>query len=103
MNRVLNFISFAAFGLLIAGALMVAGGGTAARLNGSAEAGAAIPGALDMRSLLVGIGTGLLLATMGRVSWLDLPQRFIAWLERNERRFLRFGLAAMCLGVIFFY
>jgi hypothetical protein len=103
MNRVLNFISFAAFGLLVAGALMVAGGGSAPRLDGPVDGGAVTPGALDLRSLLAGIAAGLLMATMGRISWFDLPQRMIAWLQRNERKFLRLGMAGLCLGVLLFY
>ncbi|MCB1519971.1 MAG: hypothetical protein KDJ37_05270 [Hyphomicrobiaceae bacterium] len=58
---------------------------------------------LDATSLLVGVAIGFGLAVAGRVSWLDLPRRAIAWLIAHESNFYRAGIAAVCLGVLLFY
>lgn len=58
---------------------------------------------LDYISLLLGLFLGLLLATIARISWSDLPRRFAAWLIRNEANFLRLGLAFCFLAIIVLY
>lgn len=60
-------------------------------------------GGLHWPSALAGTLFGLVLAAMARVSWLDMPRRFVRWLVVNERNFYRVGMAAACLAVLIFY
>lgn len=107
MNRILSLFSFGAFGLLIAGVLMVVMSGPSARLPPSAESFAPTPevasAPIDVRSLIIGIIAGWTLAYAGRIPWFELPARAIGWLLKNERNLLRFGMAAILLGVVIFY
>ncbi len=107
MKRVLNFLALLAMGLLIAGLIAVVVSGPAARLPSEATLFDPNSGesafALDTKSLLIGIAAGWLLSILMRVSWVDLPARTVAWLMRNERNFLRFGMAGAFVAVLFFY
>lgn len=60
-------------------------------------------GGLHWPSALAGTVSGLLMAMMARVSWLDMPRRLVRWLVANERNFYRVGMAAACLAVLIFY
>jgi hypothetical protein len=105
MPRVLSILSLLAFGLLLAGILAVVLSGSGARIPStlpSLEPGRS-GGSLDHTSLLIGLAAGWLLAVIGRVPWLELPQRAIAWLFRNERNIFRAGMAAAFLAVLILY
>lgn len=103
MKSVLGFVSTLAVGLLAAGAVTVVGrGGQPGELE--AGLGMAGPGfAIDPRSLLLGLTLGLVLATLARISWAELPRRIVLWLLANERNFYRMGWAALLIGVLLFY
>lgn len=58
---------------------------------------------LQWPSFLYGVVAGVVLTILARVSWFDLPRRFVAWLWHNERNFYRLGMAGVCLGVLLFY
>lgn len=117
MRRVVSFFSVLAFGLLIAGVLAVALTGSdlgqpgalglpgrgAGEIAGTATGGSTGGFGLDHISLLIGMAAGWALATMGRIPWLELPQRTIAWLFKNERNIFRFGMAGLFLAVLVFY
>lgn len=60
-------------------------------------------GQLQWPSVFFGVMAGVVLASLARVSWFDLPRRFVGWLWRNERNFYRLGMAGVCLGVLLFY
>ncbi len=111
MKKTLNLLSLMAFGLLIAGIVVVMTAGSPARLPlgpslAPPPAATPIPAgstALDPLSMLVGIVAGYVLSFAGRVPWLELPYRAVAWLVRNERNILRIGMAIFLLGVVIFY
>jgi hypothetical protein len=106
MKSVLGFFSLLAVGFLAAGVLAVVstspGALSVSRLPiglGSGEGS----GELDLTSLLLGLAAGLLLATLARISWAELPRRSIDWLLANERNFARLAWAALFIGVLYFY
>lgn len=105
MKYVLSFFSLFAFGLLIAGVLTVVLSSPSMRLPFSASGEGFLPagGSLDHTSLLIGMAAGWALAMVGRVPWLELPQRAISWLLANERNIFRFGMAGMFLAVVLYY
>ncbi|WP_041318252.1 hypothetical protein [Hyphomicrobium nitrativorans] len=102
MRSALGFFSLLAFGVLGAGVLTVVG---------TAEGDAAIAELLGVRdgeglhpgSLFVGLVLGVVLSALARVSWTELPRRFVAWLLSHERIFFRLGLVGVFLGILVFY
>ncbi|MGQ0672507.1 MAG: hypothetical protein ACT4N2_06445 [Hyphomicrobium sp.] len=103
MRRILGFLSVVALAVLSVGALSVAG---LAPVSAPEDMTAsAVPGriALDQQSLLVGTVLGVLLATLGRLSWADYPRRAIHWMLANERRIMRGGFAVIFLAVLLYY
>lgn len=108
MKKALNLFALFAFGLLVAGVLVVMSAGSPGRVPQGPGLMAAAPrpdsvAALDPLSVLVGIGCGWVLSFAGRVPWLELPTRAVSWLIRNERNILRFGMAVVLLAVVVFY
>jgi hypothetical protein len=101
MRRILGFLSLIALSILAAGALGVAGLGPLA--GKTALSSSASSFTLDYRSLLAGTVLGVVLSSIGRLGWADLPRRVIAWIYANERKLIRCGYAAMLLGVLLFY
>lgn len=97
MRSALGFLSLLAFGLA-AGVLTVVGSGSLVALAGAGE-GARV----DLVSLLIGLVLGLVLSALARVSWSELPSRFVGWLFDHERVFYRLGLVAAFLGILAFY
>lgn len=100
MRSALSFLSLLAFGILAAGVLAVLGS-TSGSLDALVGEGEAYR--VDLGSLLIGLLLGLVLSALARVSWSQLPSRFVAWLLDHDRIFFRLGLAAVFLGVLFFY
>lgn len=102
MRSILGFLSLLALGLMIAVALAIAGGSLSAHWPGL---NARHPGEfrLDYPSLVLGLAVGMLMATLARMSWAEMPRRLALWLLANERNFYRMGMAAVCLGVLVFY
>lgn len=101
MRQILGFLSIVALALIAAGALGVAGLGPLSDHAGQHAASGSF--SLDYRSFLAGTVFGVMLATVSRWHWTDLPRRAITWLYANERRIIRCGYAAMFLGVLLFY
>ena len=78
MRAVLGSLSLLALGLMAAAAVAVVLTGGDGRLAGlEARTGSF---ELDHASLVVGIGLGVLLTLIARISWLEIPRRAIAWL-----------------------
>ena len=101
MRQLLGFLSFVALAIIAAGALGVIGlGPLSERASEQASSGHF---SLDYRSLLAGTVLGVLLSSVARLSWADLPRRAITWLYANERKIIRCGYAAMLLAVLLFY
>ena len=101
MRQLLGFLSLVALAILAAGALGVIGlGPLSARASEHASSGNF---SLDYRSLLAGTVLGVMLSSVARLSWTDLPRRAITWLYANERKIIRCGYAVMFLAVLLFY
>ena len=99
--RLLDFLSFIALAILAAGALGVAGIGPLARQSQATFGNE--PFSLDYRSLIMGTVLGVILSSVGRLPWVDLPRRAVNWIYSNERRLIRCGYAAAFLAVLLFY
>jgi hypothetical protein len=97
MKPVLSFVSLMAIGLIAASAIALIGT-TFTRL----PADGTTP-LLDYRSLSIGLVIGLMLSSLARLSWAEMPRRVLNWLWANERNFYRAGLAGVLLGVLIFY
>lgn len=102
MRAMFGFLSLLALGLMAAVAISLAGKGMSPGLAGL---DARHPGGfhLDYPSLLLGLALGIVMATLARLSWAEMPRRLALWLMANERNFYRTAMAAMFLGVLMFY
>lgn len=102
MRSMLGFFSLLALGLMMAVVIALAGSGMSSGWSGLA---ARQPGGfrLDYPSLLLGLALGIVMATLARMSWAEMPRRVALWLLANERNFYRLGMAAVCVGVLLFY
>ncbi len=94
MRYLLGFLSLVALGLMLAVAVALGTSG----LAGTGERAFR----LDYPSLLLGLGLGVVIATLARLSWSEMPRRAALWLVANEKNFYRLGFAALCLGVLFY-
>lgn len=104
MRSAIGFLSLLAFGFLAAGVMTVVGSGSMADLSIEAALGADRPGGgVHLGSLLLGLVLGLMLSALARVSWAELPRRFIGWMLAHERSFYRLALAGVLLAVVVFY
>ena len=102
MRPLFGFLSLIALGLMVAVGLTLAAVGMDAGWRGLGAWGA--EGVhLHYPSLLLGLALGVVMATLARLSWAEMPRRLALWLVANERNFYRLGMAAICLGVLLFY
>lgn len=101
MRSAIGFLSLLAFGFLAAGVLTVVGSGPGAGLSLSALG--IDTGGVHLGSLLIGLVLGVVLSALARVSWSELPRRFVGWLLHHERSFYRLTLAGLFIGVLLFY
>jgi hypothetical protein len=46
---------------------------------------------------------GLVLGTMGRYNWGDIPRRTVTWFLIRERQFFYYTLIGTCVAVMLFY
>jgi hypothetical protein len=102
MRSAIGFLSLLAFGFLAAGVLIVVGTGPAPDFSLDAAMDPARSG-VHLGSLMLGLVLGLVLSALARVSWAELPRRFVGWLLQYERSFYRLALAAVFIGVLVFY
>lgn len=103
MRSAISFLSLVAFGFLAAGVLTVVGSSpdSALPLTGLSLGGE--HGGIQLGSLLIGLVLGIVLSALARVSWAELPRRFVSWLLEHERSFYRLALAGILIGVLVFY
>jgi hypothetical protein len=102
MRSALGFFSLLAFGFMAAGVLTVVGSGTGGDLS-LADALGSDGSRVHLGSLLLGLVLGFVLSALARVSWTQLPRRFVGWLLENERNFYRIAWAGVLVGVLIFY
>ncbi|PPD29691.1 MAG: hypothetical protein CTY20_05830 [Hyphomicrobium sp.] len=102
MRSVVGFLSLMAIGLVLAVIIALAAAGISSNWSGL-EARASGGFRLDYPSLLLGLVLGLVIATLARLSWAEMPRRLAMWLMVNERNFYRLGMSAVFLGVLLFY
>jgi hypothetical protein len=101
MRSVLSFFSMLALGLMIAAVFMVApsGNGTVTNIAGF-EFGEPT---LDYRSVVAGLGIGLLIAVIGRVSWRSAARSCGVWAGGQARRLWLISWAAVFVAVLFYF
>jgi hypothetical protein len=98
LRATLSFFSILAFGVVSAAALVA----MVPWIAGQNAEGAAASG-LHFESLLLGLLLGLLLATVARYHWSDIPRRIVTWFLVRERQFFYYGLIGVCTAVLIFY
>jgi Na+-driven multidrug efflux pump len=99
MRAVFSFFSMLALGLMIAAIIMLGATGGA---NGPARFGMASP-YLDYMSVVIGLGVGLVIATIAMIPWSELPQRLAGVLIAHWRRLRLLGLGAVFAAVLFYF
>ena len=102
MRSAIGFLSLLAFGFLAAGVLTVVGSGSSADFSFDTAMGAT-HGGVHLGSLLIGLVLGIVLSALARVSWAELPRRFVSWLLAYERTFYRLALVGVFVGILVFY
>jgi hypothetical protein len=100
MRSVLNFVSMLALGLMIAAVILVAPSSTGVPSAGGFDVGGTT---LDYRSVISGLGIGLVIALISQVSWAEAARRAGTWTAGQARRVWLIGWAAVFLVIIFFY
>jgi hypothetical protein len=99
MRAVLGFLSSLALGLMIAAILVVGATNvmnTPARLPMSGTL-------LDYVSVVIGLGLGLVIAVIGRISWAELPRRAAQWVVHHAYRLRLFAWAALFVGILVYF
>jgi hypothetical protein len=98
MRRVLELFSILAVGFFVAGAL-----GVAALDDLPLGRGGIGGGKIDFGSLGLGLVLGVVITTIARVGWSEIPRRFVAWLVacRGTFRLLAWGLAFAAVLVLY--
>lgn len=97
MKTILELIGLMAVGMIIA--VFASGSMFGLATNGLA----ASKGQFAFGSFAGGLATGLILATMSRVGWSEVPRRVVQFLVGNANGLKLAGLAVCCLGVIVLY
>jgi hypothetical protein len=101
MRSVLGFFSILALSVLAAGVLSVIASGSLAPMS-LGRVGEGFE-RVDLGSFLLGLGAGVLVSTIARISWAELPRRTATWLLTNERNFARLAWAALFIVILVFY
>ena len=99
-RAMLTFFSTLAFGVMTAAALFALMPWLSGRTPGVTLASA---NGLHFESLLLGVVLGLLLGSLGRYTWADVPRRIVTWLLIRERQFFYYGLITCFVGVLVLY
>ncbi len=103
MRSVLSVVSLLAFGVLGLGVLAVVGAVPLSQLHVDTTYGYGDGIDLDAASLLLGLAGGILLSTLARVSWSEVPGHFATWLLANERNFARLAWGLIFVVILYFY
>ena len=100
MRSVLSFFSMLALGLMIAAVIMVAPSG-----NGvTSIAGFELSGpTLDYRSVVAGLGIGLVIALISQISWRDAGRRTGGWMVSQAQRLWLMAWAGVFIAVLFYF
>jgi hypothetical protein len=96
-----GFVSLLALGLMVAVTLNYVATGVSQKPFGTTIGGQHI--SLDVGSLMLGLALGLMMATLARIRWTDVPRSIISWFIVNERWLHRVAMAFILLGVLIFY
>lgn len=100
MRPVLSFFSVLALGAMTAAGLIA----LLPWLSGHAPAGVkAVTNGLQFDSVMFGLVFGLMLGSLGRYNWADIPRRVVTWFLVRERQFFYYSLIAICAGVLLYY
>jgi hypothetical protein len=99
MRSVLSFFSMLALGLMIAAVFMVAPTGMGGSIGGFEVGGPT----LDYRSVIAGLGIGLLIAVIGQIQWAHVARRSGVWIGGHARRLWLVGWAAVFVAVLFYF
>jgi Mg2+/citrate symporter len=108
MRAALTFFSSLALAVMTAAAIVaiapwLSGHPSQTTLGGQVGTGLAGQSGLHFESLLLGVVLGLVIGTMGRYNWGDIPRRAVTWVLIRERQFFYYTLIAGCVGVLLFY
>jgi len=99
MRAVLGFFSSLALGLMIAAILVV---GATSVMN--APTGLPMSGTLlDYVSVVTGLGMGLVIAVLGRISWSELPRRVAQFVMHHAYRLRLIAWAAAFTAVLIYF
>jgi hypothetical protein len=100
MRAVLSFLSSLALGLMIA-AILVIGATSVMNHPPGQEAGSGT--LLDYVSVVIGLGIGLVIAMLGRISWSQLPGRVAHFVARHAHRLRHIAWAALFVGILIYF
>jgi hypothetical protein len=103
MRAVLTFFSSLAFAVMTAAAIVAIAPWLSGKTSGAVLGGQGGQGGLQFESLLLGVVLGLIVGTMGRYNWGDIPRRAVTWVLIRERQFFYYTLIAGCVAVLLFY
>ena len=100
MRSVLSFFSMLALGLMIAAVILVAPSGNGA----TSIAGFELSGpTFDYRSVVAGLGIGLVIALISQISWREVGQRVGGWLADQAQRLWLIAWAGLFIAVLFYF
>lgn len=100
MRAVLSFFSMLALGLMIAAVIMVAPSGTGSTSIAELEVGGP---AFDYRSVVAGLGIGLVIALFSQISWAQTARRVGTWTLSQARRVWLIGWAALFAAILLYF
>ncbi|MEQ1670554.1 MAG: hypothetical protein ABL893_06835 [Hyphomicrobium sp.] len=100
MRGMLTFFSTLAFAVMTAAAIVAIMPWLSGR---TAAAATAAEGGLHLESLLLGVVLGLVIGSVARFEWADIPRRIVTWVLIRERQFFYYALIGGCIGVLLFY
>jgi hypothetical protein len=99
MRAVLGFFSSLALGLMVAAILVV---GATSVMN--APTRFPMSGTLlDYVSVVIGLGMGLVIAVLGRISWSELPRRVAQFVMHHACRLRLIAWAAVFTAVLIYF
>ncbi len=103
MRAALTFFSSLALAVMSAAAIVALAPWLSGHPSQAALSVQAGQGGLQFESLLLGVVLGLVIGTMGRYNWGDVPRRMVTWVLIRERQFFYYALLCGCVGVLLFY